>query len=77
MARLDEGPSFCWSCNRRLMIATVGSNKGHYAWSVIRDRGGVEHRVHKQCVAREVGNLFVRDEFEDADAPRRKMQVFR
>lgn len=70
-----KGPSFCWLCTRRLMIATVGENAGHYVWHIVRDPDGHEHRVHKQCAEREKAHVL-RVEAEPLDATRRKLRVW-
>lgn len=40
-----DGPSFCWHCNRQLM--RMGRT---FAFALVRDRGGTNHRVHGACV---------------------------
>jgi hypothetical protein len=42
----DPGPSFCWECNKQLMLMRGGL----FSFQLVRDRAGVEHRVHKQCL---------------------------
>ena len=75
MTEFVNGPSFCWLCQRRLMIATVGENAGHYTWNIVGDPDGHEHRVHKQCADREKA-IVLRQEAEPIDAPRRKLRVW-
>lgn len=45
-------PSFCWQCNRQLMRAE-GKGLGLFYFAVVRDRDGVEHRVHGGTCRRE------------------------
>jgi hypothetical protein len=46
IARQGTGaPSFCWQCSRQLQRAP-GKGKGLFYFHLIRDRAGVEHRVH-------------------------------
>lgn len=69
---MKSGPTFCWECNRRLMLATTGEHKGRYVWSVVTDPDGREHRVHKQC-ADLPGSYFVREEVDLEMKPRKLM----
>lgn len=39
-------PSFCWVCNRQLMRAK-GKGLGLFYFDIVRDRDGIEHRVHR------------------------------
>lgn len=51
-ARLRQGsgaPSFCWHCMRQLHRAP-GRGLGLFFFAIVRDRAGVEHRVHGDCV---------------------------
>lgn len=42
-------PSFCWHCFKQLLRAP-GQGKGLFHFQLVRDRAGVEHRVHGDCV---------------------------
>ena len=46
----QAGPSFCWECGNDLMIQKGGA----FIYALVRDRAGVDHRVHKDCVQRAV-----------------------
>lgn len=41
-------PSFCWHCGRQLQRAP-GKGLGLFYFNIVRDGGGVEHRVHGDC----------------------------
>ncbi len=46
--RMRQGsgaPTFCWQCNRQLQRAP-GKGLGLFYFELVRDRAGVEHRVH-------------------------------
>jgi hypothetical protein len=45
----EEGPTFCWHCNRQLHRAP-GRGLGLFYFQLVRDRVGVDHRVHDACV---------------------------
>ncbi len=50
--RLRQGggaPSFCWHCMKQLHRAP-GRGQGLFFFAIVRDRDGVEHRVHGDCV---------------------------
>lgn len=50
--RLHQGagaPSFCWHCMNQLRRAP-GRGLGLFFFAIVRDRDGVEHRVHGDCV---------------------------
>ena len=66
VAPIPGGSSFCWHCGRNL--GGHSQKPGERAWAVVADRGGAEHRVHKNCVSgsEKEGNRFVRDEGEKA-----------
>ena len=53
----DGGPSFCWHCNKQLMLMKGGV----FSYGRVVDRAGVEHRVHKQCVSRVVAEGDVKE----------------
>ena len=42
----DGGPSFCWHCNKQLMLMRGGV----FSYALVVDKAGVDHRVHKACV---------------------------
>lgn len=71
----STGPTFCWVCNRRLMLATIGEHKGRFVWTVVADRDDNEHRVHKQCAREADGTRFVREDF-DAEMKPQKLRVW-
>jgi len=52
--RMRQGsgaPSFCWMCNSQLQRAP-GKGLGLFYFELVRDRAGVEHRVHGDpCLA--------------------------
>lgn len=41
-------PSFCWHCGRQLQRAP-GKGLGLFYFNIVRDGGGIEHRVHGDC----------------------------
>jgi hypothetical protein len=49
----SKGPSFCWHCKRDLVRV-----KGGFAFSLVRDPNGYDHRVHKQCLPDAVGHGY-------------------
>lgn len=53
MARVFKtgGVPFCWHCSRQLM-----RKKGGFYFALVVDRDGIEHRVHKDCVADVIGD---------------------
>lgn len=53
----DGGVSFCWHCNKQLMLMKGGG----FSYGLVVDRAGVEHRVHKQCVSRAVAEGYVKE----------------
>ncbi len=53
----DGGPSFCWHCNKQLMLMKGGG----FAFGLVRDKANVEHRVHKQCLPRAVAEGDVKE----------------
>lgn len=62
--RMRQGsgaPSLCWMCLRQLQRAP-GEGLGLFYFNLVRDRAGVEHRVHGEpCTADAVkdGNILV------------------
>lgn len=61
-ARKGAGsPSFCWRCMRQLQRAP-GKGLGLFFFNLVRDRAGVEHRVHADACTRAAvadGNTLV------------------
>lgn len=41
-------PSLCWHCGSQLRRA-AGKGMGLFYFNLVRDRAGVEHRVHGDC----------------------------
>jgi len=63
-ARQGSGaPSFCWQCRRQLRRAP-GKGLGLFYFELVRDRDGVEHRVHASPCLEEAeadGNKHIKD----------------
>lgn len=53
----DGGVSFCWHCNKQLMLMKGGV----FSYGRVVDKAGVEHRVHKQCLPRIVAEGDVKE----------------
>lgn len=53
MARVfkNGGIPFCWHCSKQLVRI-----KGGFIYALVVDPDGIEHRVHKDCVALAVGD---------------------
>lgn len=49
--RAEAPPSFCWECHRQLQRAPGKGMKLFY-FALVRDKAGVEHRVHGICSRR-------------------------
>lgn len=47
----DGGVPFCWHCSSQLVRV-----KGGFLFAIVIDQSGIEHRVHKDCVSRVVGD---------------------
>ena len=45
MRQGSGAPSFCWQCNSQLQRAP-GKGLGLFYFELVRDRDGIEHRVH-------------------------------
>jgi len=63
-ARIAPGPpSLCWHCLRQLQRAP-GKGLNLFYFEIVRDRDGVEHRVHQSpCLAESVadGNKHIKE----------------
>lgn len=65
--RMRQGsgaPSLCWHCLKQLQRAP-GRGLGLFYFELVRDRAGVEHRVHGgACLSETVadGNTFIPQE---------------
>lgn len=44
--KMDRGCPLCWHCLNRLKNARGGG----FAFSLVEDRGGTQHRVHHSCL---------------------------
>lgn len=49
LRQASGSPSFCWHCMKQLHRAP-GRGLGLFFFALVRDRAGVEHRVHGDCV---------------------------
>lgn len=52
MRKGSGAPSFCWICHRQLQRAP-GKGLGLFYFNLVRDRAGIEHRVHGEQCTRE------------------------
>ena len=65
--RMRQGsgaPSFCWHCNSQLQRAP-GKGLGLFYFNLVRDRGGVYHRVHGGACTEDAvkdGNKLIKEE---------------
>lgn len=56
--RLRQGsgsPTLCWYCLRQLRRAP-GKGLGLFYFNLVRDRDGIEHRVHGDCTEDALGD---------------------
>lgn len=63
MRQGSGAPTFCWQCGRQLQRAP-GKGKGLFFFELVRDRAGVEHRVHgTPCLKSAVadGNVHIKE----------------
>lgn len=49
---IANGNPRCWHCLNRLTYKKGGG----FCFALVRDGGGAEHRVHKDCVSRVIGD---------------------
>lgn len=59
MLKVSGAPSFCWHCMRQLQRAP-GKGLGLFYANIVRDKAGIDHRVHGDCTQMAIADAGAR-----------------